>query len=111
MPWARASGMVLEELPKVKGVGRANAAVLNHWFSLDWAEPSRSAMVPVRLGRWPPPKELLVLVATLIGSGLPDWCVTDPKILEKGLRGARAAGFFSNDWLISANDSCWEDAP
>src|ERR1051325_7234409 len=78
MPWARASGMVLEELPKVKGVGRANAAVLNHWFSLDWAEPSRSAMVPVRLGRWPPPKELLVLVATLIGSGLPDWKVVMP---------------------------------
>src|SRR5260370_396163 len=72
------SGRVRAELPNVNEGGSENAAVLNHPFSRDWAEPSSPIGIPVRFGRCPPPKELLVLVATLIGRGFPDWNVVMP---------------------------------
>src|SRR5438445_1308646 len=78
MPWDRASGMVRAEFPNVNGAGSANAAVLNHWFRRDCAEPSTPMLVPVLFGLCPLPNALAVLTATLIGSGLPDWNVVAP---------------------------------
>src|SRR5579883_3500128 len=69
--------MVRDELPKVKAPGKENACTLNHWLKRDCADPERPALMPVRFGRCPAPKPL-VLVATLIGSGLPDWKVVIP---------------------------------
>src|SRR5437899_2427476 len=78
MPCDLASGIVRAELPKVNGIGSEKAAVLNHWFRRGCAGPSSFAFTPVLFGRWPPPNELLVLTATLIGSGSPDWNVVPP---------------------------------
>jgi pimeloyl-ACP methyl ester carboxylesterase len=43
------------------------------------------------------------------GVGLPDWCVIGPEVLKQGIRGARAAGYFANDWTISPTDTIWAD--
>ena len=41
------------------------------------------------------------------GVGFPDWCVLGPEVLTSGLRVARGAGFFENDWSLSRTDSFW----
>jgi poly(3-hydroxybutyrate) depolymerase len=43
------------------------------------------------------------------GVGLPDWCVLGPEVLQQGVRGVRAAGYFANDWSISSADSVTSD--
>jgi poly(3-hydroxybutyrate) depolymerase len=41
------------------------------------------------------------------GAGLPDWFVMSATDLQRGERSARAAGFFDNDWKLSASNSAW----
>jgi hypothetical protein len=43
------------------------------------------------------------------GVGYPDWCVLDPEVLNSGIRGARAAGYFANDWSLSSADIAWNE--
>ncbi len=40
-------------------------------------------------------------------TGFPDWCVLDPTILSTGLSGAKAAGYFDNDWKFNAASSAF----
>lgn len=41
------------------------------------------------------------------GVGYPDWMLTSPELLESGLDGVIAAGFFEADWSISPSQSAW----
>ncbi len=41
------------------------------------------------------------------GVGYPDWMLTSPEVLETGLDGVIAAGFFEADWSISPSQSAW----
>src|SRR5215471_18465668 len=50
-PGERTSGKVRAKFPNVNGGGRVKAALLNHPFSLDCAEPLSWALCPVLLGR------------------------------------------------------------
>ncbi len=45
------------------------------------------------------------------GVGVPDWIVIGADAMEKGLAGVRGAGFFANDWGLSAEDSAWPVEP
>jgi dienelactone hydrolase len=44
------------------------------------------------------------------GVGFPDWCVLGPEVLSGGVRAARGAGFFTNDWSLSPADPTWQNA-
>lgn len=41
------------------------------------------------------------------GVGYPDWMLTSPDVLESGIKGVVAAGFFGADWTISPSQSAW----
>lgn len=41
------------------------------------------------------------------GVGYPDWMLTSPDVLESGLGGVVAAGFFESDWSVSETQSAW----
>lgn len=41
------------------------------------------------------------------GVGYPDWMLTSPDVLESGLDGVVAAGFFEADWSVSDSQSAW----
>lgn len=41
------------------------------------------------------------------GVGYPDWMLTSPDVLESGLDGVVAAGFFEPDWAVSETQSAW----
>jgi hypothetical protein len=43
------------------------------------------------------------------GTALPDWIVMGSDALEHGISGIRGAGFFDNDWGISAADTAWAE--
>lgn len=43
------------------------------------------------------------------GVGYPDWIVLGTEMLEQGVGGVRAAGFFSNDWQIDPEQSAWRE--
>ena len=42
------------------------------------------------------------------GTGLPDWVVIDAAAMRQGLRSARAAGYYDNDWNLSPLDTAWQ---
>ena len=41
------------------------------------------------------------------GVAYPDWCVFDPAVLEKGVEGVLAAGYFGNDWRLESGESVY----
>ena len=41
------------------------------------------------------------------GVGYPDWLLTTPAMLEDGLDGVAAAGFFGPDWMLDWDQSAW----
>lgn len=44
------------------------------------------------------------------GIHYPDWIVLGPETLMETSVGVRGAGFFGNDWLVSAEDSAWSES-
>src|SRR5262245_52667724 len=78
MPAALNRGSVRDSFPNVNAAGWANAAVLNHWPSRAWAEPSTAVFGFTTLGRDPPPKEFVRLVAVVKARGRPVWNVETP---------------------------------
>src|SRR6266852_4398139 len=78
MPGERTSGKVRARFPNVNAGGSVKAALLNHPFRRDCAEPLSWALCPVLFGREPPPKELVRLTASVRGRGDPDWNVLMP---------------------------------
>ena len=43
------------------------------------------------------------------GAGFPDWAIVDSGVLANRRQGVVAAGYFGNDWSISAGESAWRD--
>jgi hypothetical protein len=43
------------------------------------------------------------------GVAVPDWIVFGPDVLQKGLRAARGAGYFANDWSIGSDNVISQD--
>lgn len=41
------------------------------------------------------------------GVAYPDWCVFDASILDKGVEGVRAAGYFGNNWSLESGESVY----
>src|SRR6185295_18377634 len=73
IPGVRVSGSVRATLPNVNGAGSVNADVSNQRLRRCCAGPLKRALVPVLLGREPPPNELVLFTAVERLSGVPVW--------------------------------------
>src|SRR6185295_3450060 len=78
IPGVRVSGSVRATLPNVNGGGRVNADVSNQRLRRCCAAPLKRALVPVLLGREPPPNELVLFTAVERLSGVPVWKAVAP---------------------------------
>src|SRR4029450_6775008 len=78
IPWLRASDRLRPTLPKVKAGGWLKFSVLNQRWSRSCARSSSVAVWPLLLGREPPPKEVVRLLAVLSAKGNPLWKVEAP---------------------------------
>ena len=43
------------------------------------------------------------------GSHSPDWTIYGAEMLERGIEGVRATGFFANDWTVDPAQSAWRE--
>src|SRR6516225_4392562 len=71
VPGAKTSGSVRAVFPNVNAGGAEKTAVLKYWFSRLSVEPLSFALVPLLLGRDPPPSECVLLTDVVSPRGCP----------------------------------------
>src|SRR5438309_6165285 len=78
VPGAKTSGSVREVLPNVNAGGAEKTAVLKYCVRRLSVGPRNLALVPLLLGRDPPPSEWVLLTEVVRPSGCPFWKVVTP---------------------------------
>src|SRR5215831_16337386 len=85
-PGAKTSGSVRDVFPNVNAGGAENTEASKYPVNLLSVGPFSFALVPLLLGRDPPPRERVLLTDVVRPSGCPFWNVVTPLICQPPAR-------------------------